>query len=285
MVSEEVEGIAEWLGTGERLETPDEGAAPMNDLSDALWARYRMTGDTKARAQLLNQYLGLVHHSARRLLGRVSRDIELDDLIGAGTLGLVQALEGFEPERGLAFSTYAVPRIRGAMLDELRGLDWMPRSVRMRSRQFFAARADLQQRLGRRPAPEEEAEALGLDMSTYFRWQAEVDGRVLLQLDKCSDADDGDRAPRLAERIADLLAAEPGAELDHEQMLARLREGFVQMSSRDRMVLSLYYYEELNLREIGEVLLCSESRISQIRTRALKRLRELVEVREEERAA
>lgn len=285
MVSGEVEGIAEWLGTGECLEAPDEGAVSMTELNDALWARYRMTGDTKTRAQLLNRYLGLVHHSARRLLGRISRDIELDDLVGAGTLGLVQALEGFESERGLAFSTYAVPRIRGAMLDELRARDWMPRSVRMRSRQFFAARADLQQRLGRQPVAEEEAEALGLNLPTYFRWQAEVSGRVLLQLDKGSDGDDGDRSPRLAERIADLLAPEPGAELDHEQMLARLREGFLQMSSRDRMVLSLYYYEDLNLREIGEVLHCSESRVSQIRTRALKRLRELVEIREEERAA
>lgn len=257
----------------------------MMDLTDALWARYRATGDTKIRAQLLDRYLGLVHHSAHQLLRRVSRDIELHDLVGAGTLGLVQALEGFEPERGLAFSTYAMPRIRGAMLDELRGRDWMPRSVRMRSRQFFAVRADLQQKLGRQPAAEEEAEALGLDMATYFRWQEEVDGRVLLQLDAGSDGDDGDRAPRLAESIADLLAAEPGAELDHEQMLERLREGFLQMSSRDRMVLSLYYYEEMNLREIGEVLHVSESRISQIRTRALKRLRELVEIHEEERAA
>lgn len=257
----------------------------MRDLTDALWAGYRVSGDTRIRAQLLDRYLGLVHHSAHQLVRRVSRDIELHDLVGAGTLGLVQALEGFEPERGLAFSTYAMPRIRGAMLDELRGRDWMPRSVRMRSRQFFATRAELQQRLGRQPAAEEEAEALGLDMRTYFRWQEEVDGRVLLPLDAGSSNDDGDRAPRLAESIADVLAAQPGADLDHEQMLDRLRAGFLLMPARDRMVLSLYYYEEMNLREIGEVLHVSESRISQIRTRALQRLRELVEVREEERAA
>ncbi len=257
----------------------------MTDLTDALWARYHATGDTRARAQLLDRYLGLVHHSAHQLLRRISRDVELHDLVGAGTLGLVQALEGFEPARGLAFSTYAMPRIRGAMLDELRGRDWMPRSVRMRSRQFFAARADLQQKLGRHPAAEEEAAALGLDMETYYRWQEEVDGRVVLHLDAGSDSGDGEHQPRLAESIADIFAAEPGGELDHEQMLARLREGFLQMGSRDRMVLSLYYYEEMNLREIGEVLHVSESRISQIRTRALKRLRELVEIPEEERAA
>ncbi len=257
----------------------------MRDLIDALWARYRAHGDTKARAKLLDQYLGLVHHSAHQLLRRVSREVELHDLVGAGTLGLVQALEGFEPARGLAFSTYAMPRIRGAMLDELRGRDWMPRSVRMRSRKFFAARADLQQRLGRQPAAEEEAAALGLDMETYYRWQEEVDGRVVLHLDAGFDGGDADHAPRLAESIADQLAAAPGDELDHQQMLVRLREGFLQMAARDRMVLSLYYYEEMNLREIGEVLHVSESRISQIRTRALKRLHDLVEVHEQERAA
>ena len=257
----------------------------MTDLIDALWSRYRTTGDSRARAQLLDRYLGLVHHSAHQLLRRVSRDVELHDLVGAGTLGLVQALEGFELDRGLAFSTYAMPRIRGAMLDELRGRDWMPRSIRTRSRQFFAVRADLQQQLGRQPSAEEEAAKLGLDMPTYFRWQEEVDGRVILTLDGGSGGDDPDHAPRLAESIADLLAAEPGAELDHEQMLARLREGFLLLPARDRMVLSLYFYEEMNLREIGQVLHVSESRISQIRTRALKRLRELVEVHEEERAA
>ena len=95
----------------------------MTDLIDALWARYRGTGDPQARTQLLDRYLGLVHHSAHQLARRISRDVEIDDLIGAGTLGLVQALEGFDPGRGLAFSTYAMPRIRGAMLDELRARD------------------------------------------------------------------------------------------------------------------------------------------------------------------
>ena len=93
----------------------------MSDLNEALWARYRINGDTRARALLLDRYLGLVHHSAHQLARRISREIEIDDLIGAGTLGLVQALEGFDEHRGLAFSTYAMPRIRGAMLDELRG--------------------------------------------------------------------------------------------------------------------------------------------------------------------
>jgi RNA polymerase sigma factor for flagellar operon FliA len=255
----------------------------MTDLIDALWARYRRTGDSGARAQLLDRYLGLVHHSAHQLARRISRDVEIDDLIGAGTLGLVQALEGFEPARGLAFSTYAMPRIRGAMLDELRTRDWMPRSIRMRHRQLQAARASLQHRLGRQPSHEEIASALAIDLPTYWRWQEEVDGRVLLQLD-ANGGDDGDGAPRLSESIADVLAGDPGDALDDREAVDRLRGAFDRLSARDRLVLTLYYYEELNLRQIGEVMHVSESRISQIRTRALKRLRELVDV-VEDRAA
>ncbi|HTR97193.1 MAG TPA: FliA/WhiG family RNA polymerase sigma factor [Candidatus Acidoferrales bacterium] len=255
----------------------------MTDLIDALWARYRRNGDPGARSQLLDRYLGLVHHSAHQLARRISRDVEIDDLIGAGTLGLVQALEGFDPGRGLAFSTYAMPRIRGAMLDELRARDWMPRSVRMRSRQLQGARAALQHRLGRQPTHEEVADALELDLSTYWRWNEEVDGRVFLQLD--GGGGDGDeRPPRLADSIADVLADDPADVLDDRATLARLREAIDHLSSRDRLVLSLYYYEELNLRQIGEILHVSESRISQIRTRALKRLRDLVDLVEDEAA-
>lgn len=250
----------------------------MTDLIDALWARYREKSDPIARAQLLDRYLGLVHHSAHQLARRISRDIEIDDLIGSGTLGLVQALEGFDPGRGLAFSTYAMPRIRGAMLDELRARDWMPRSVRMRSRQLATARASLQQRYGRQPTHEEIAASLGVDLPTFWKWQEEVDGRLLLQLDGSSGGED---SPPLAESIADVLAEEPGAALDDAGSIDRLRGAFRQLSARDRLVLTLYYYEELNLRQIGDVLHVSESRVSQIRTRALKRLRELHEPAQE----
>jgi RNA polymerase sigma factor for flagellar operon FliA len=245
----------------------------MTDLIDALWARYREKGDTIARAQLLDRYLGLVHHSAHQLARRISRDVEIDDLIGAGTLGLVQALEGFDPGRGLAFSTYAMPRIRGSMLDELRARDWMPRSVRMRSRQLAQARSSLQQKLGRQPSHEEIASTLGVDMPTFWKWQEEVDGRLILQLDGSGPG--GDDEPRLSESIADAFAETPGDSLDDTESIARLRGSFEQLSARDRLVLTLYYYEELNLRQIGDVLHVSESRVSQIRTRALKRLREL----------
>lgn len=246
----------------------------MTDLIDALWKRYRRSGDAAARNQLLDRYLGLVHHSAHQLIRRVSREIDLDDLVGAGTVGLVQALEGFDPARGLAFSTYAMPRIRGAMLDELRSRDWMPRSIRARTRLFAQVRSDLQQALGRQPSSEEIAQALRVDMPTFWKWQQEVDGRHMIPLDQPTNGDDG--SMKLSESIADLLASDPSDAIEEEERLAALREGFKHLSTRDRLVLTLYYFEELNLRQIGEILHVSESRISQIRTRALERLRTLV---------
>jgi len=247
----------------------------MDDSIESLWDRYRSSGDPMARAQLLDRFLGLVHHAARQLARRISRDVEIDDLIGAGTLGLVQALEGFDPARGLAFSTYAVPRIRGAMLDELRSRDWLPRSLRARSRRLAAARESLQHRFGRRPSNEELARALGIDVPALWRWQEELDARVVLPLD--AGGDDGeDGWGRLGDGIADRRAVDPGEALDEADLVGRFHLAFERLPARDRLVLTLHCYEHLSLRQIGEVLHVSESRVSQIRTRAIGRLRESV---------
>jgi RNA polymerase sigma factor for flagellar operon FliA len=245
------------------------------ELAAALWTRYRETGDPTSRARLLDLYLGLVHHGARELLKRAAHDLEFDELISAGTLGLVQAIEGFDPGRGLAFSTYAMPRIRGAMLDEMRSRDWMPRTVRTRRRLIARARGRLLQRLGRPPEARELAAELGVTLATYWRWMGEADPRVMLALHHAAGPGGGE-APRLDETIPDLRASEPGEALTRAETLAELREAFAALPEKERLVLSLYYYEELSLKQIGEVLHVSESRISQIRTRALKRLREQV---------
>lgn len=241
--------------------------------TDALWQRYRSTGDREARTRLLDGYLGLVLHCARELARRVSYSVELDDLISAGTLGLVQTLEAFDPDKGLAFSTYAVPRIRGAMLDELRGLDWMPRRLRARSRQIARARVELEQRLGREPSTAEVATRLEIDLPTCWRWLAESDGRVMLGLDETVECDTSEHA-LLADTIADPQGAGPGDRIEHEQELSLLREAFAGLSDRDRLVLTLLYYEGLTQRQIRDVLHVSESRVSQIHARALRRLRE-----------
>lgn len=247
--------------------------APVPRPTDALWERYRSGGDREARTRLLDGYLGLVLHCARDLARRVSYSVELDDLISAGTLGLVQTLEGFDPAKGLAFSTYAVPRIRGAMLDELRGLDWMPRRLRARNRQIARAHAELEQRLGREPSTPEVASLLEIDLPTYWKWVAESDGRVMLGLDESVECDSSEQA-HLAETIPDPHGAQPGDRIEHEEELRQLREAFAELPDRDRLVLTLFYYEGLNQRQLRDVLQVSESRVSQIHARALRRLRE-----------
>ena len=258
------------------------GRRPSPGVAETLWEHYRTTGDPRARAQLLDLYLGLVHHAARDYARSLPAGLELDELVSAGTVGLVQALEGFDPERGLAFSTYAMPRIRGAMLDELRSRDWVPRSVRARGRKVEQVRAALQHRLGRAPAAAEIAEALGVDLRTYWSWAQQLDGRTVLRLDQSGTAGSGATGElSLAETIADPGSAQPGEALMHRETLAGLREAVASLSTKDRLVLSLYYYEELSLREIGEVLHVTESRVSQIRSAALRRLRERIALQEE----
>ena len=245
----------------------------MTTVHDSLWARYRTDGDPDARSALLDRYLGLVHHSARDMANRVGHAVEFDDLVGAGTLGLVQALEGFDSLRGLAFSTYAMRRIRGAILDELRSRDWRPRSVRSKGRQLAAVVGALEVRLGRAPEAQEVASAMGIDLRTYFRMKEDVDGGVMISL-AGTVARGGDDALSLEETLADPDVSEPVEKVGKAETLERLKAAIAQLPPRERTVLSLYYYEELNLKQIAEVLHVTESRISQIRTQALKRLRE-----------
>jgi RNA polymerase sigma factor for flagellar operon FliA len=243
-------------------------------LTDALWQRYRATGDPAARTQLLDRYLGLVHHVAREIGARTPM-VEIDDLVSAGALGLVRALESFDLSRGLAFSTYAVRRIRGAILDDLRSRDWTPRSVRVKNRRITAATAALEAKLGRAPEPREVAAVLGIELETYWDWRASVDGGVLVSFDTVSS--NGQRHTlSLEETLNDPDAPLPGQELTQLEQVAGLRGAIGRLPDKERTVLALYYYEELNLRQIAEILHVTESRISQIRTQALRRLRDML---------
>jgi RNA polymerase sigma factor for flagellar operon FliA len=253
----------------------------MTSVTDALWARYDTTRDPEARAQLLDRYLGLVHHCARDMVVRVGHAVEFEDLVGAGTLGLVQALEGFDLSRGLAFSTYAMRRIRGAILDELRSRDWRPRSVRAKGRQLAAVVAALQTRFGRAPEAHEVARAMGIELSTYYRMKEDIEGGVMVSL-AGTVARGGDDALRLEETLADPGGGEAFEQVGHRQTLERLRYAIANLPPRERTVLSLYYYEELNLKEIAEVLHVTESRISQIRSQAIRRLRDQSNIEETE---
>jgi RNA polymerase sigma factor FliA len=239
------------------------------DRTEALWARYRSAGDPDARAQLLVRHLGLVHHVARDVARRIP-SVELGELVSAGALGLMKALDSFDLGRGLAFSTYAVLRIRGAILDDLRSRDATPRSVRVKRRRIEGVAAALEARFGRAPSAKEVADHLGIDLSTFWKWKDAVG--IYAEADAPRPSH-GRRFSRDAESHPDPTVTLPTQKLMDSEHVAHLRQLISRLPEQQRKVLALYYYEELNLRQVGEVLQVSESRVSQIRSQALKRLR------------
>ena len=235
-----------------------------------LWKAFN-AGDVTAREELLAEHISLVHHVARQIHRRVSSDVELDELVSAGTMGLIEALERFDPTRGLAFSTFAVPRVRGAILDELRRIDHVPSSMRRRTRTLSTARETLRHELGREPAGEEVAQMLGLDLPTLWKLEAEAEGTMRVPLDGFG-SEDGDDAPHAQPMSAeDHSGVEDRITLDQETAI--LRETILRLSQQERTVLTLYYFEELKLHEIATVLEVTESRVSQIRQKAVTKLR------------
>lgn len=237
-----------------------------------LWEAYQQQGDETARVQLLERHLPLVHHVARQIMRTLSVSVDLDDLVSAGSVGLMNAVASFDPGRGLAFSTYAAPRIRGAILDDLRRSDHVPRSIRRKQRQISAAEEALSGTLSRRPTDRETAEHMGIDIHTLWRWKADTEEAVQVSLDQPVNTAHGRTA-----QPADLLQGSSGLEseqrLNSEQEAELLRDEIMRLKERERIVLTLYYFEELKLHEIAKVLGLTESRVSQIRSKALLTLR------------
>jgi RNA polymerase sigma factor for flagellar operon FliA len=244
--------------------------------SRTLWTAYA-AGDEAARNALLTENLSLVHHVARQLERKLTNEVDHDELVSAGTLGLMSAMTAFDPSRGLAFSTFAVPRIRGAILDELRRQDHVPRSVRRKTRDITAARNALAAKLCRQPEDKEVAEHLGVDVATLWRWESDVEGAIRVPIDRSATDPSETRATPL-----DILHTDPESGVDEkigrEQEVAMLREAIMKLKEQERTVLALYYFEELKLHEIAEILGLTESRVSQIRSKALSRLRETLGV-------
>jgi RNA polymerase sigma factor for flagellar operon FliA len=239
-------------------------------MTDALWSRYRATGDADARALLLDKYLGLVHHAAREFAMRTPA-LELSDLLGAGTLGLMRALDTFDLSRGLAFSTYAMTRIRGSILDDLRARDWTPRSVRAKNRQHAAAVARLERQFGRAPKQREIAGELGIDLPTYWTWVSTMEGTSVVSIHESPIADND--GGTLEETLDNPEAMLPGDALEADEERELLRAAIAELPEKERTVLALYFFEELTLKQIGEVLKLTESRVCQIRTQTLRKLR------------
>ena len=240
--------------------------------TQTLWSRFA-SGDVDARDALLTEHLSLVHHVARQLSRTLAAEADFDELVSAGTMGLMSAVDAFDVARGLAFSTFAVPRIRGAILDELRRQDHVPRSIRRKTREISHAREALMRQLGRKPEDKEVAEALNVDLDTMWRWQSEMEGAVHIPLDRTS-SDKDSTAPAMAEFLTGEDEEAADDKLSREQEVVLLREAILALKDQERTVLSLYYFEELKLHEIATILSLTESRVSQIRSKALIHLRE-----------
>ena len=232
----------------------------MNDSSvEELWQRYRRRPDQELRNRLVLQYSPLVKYVAGRLRTRLPDSVDYNDLVSDGIIGLMEAIDRFDPGRGLAFQTFAVPRIRGAMVDALRALDWVPRSVRDRVRQVEEAQRVLEARLGRIPEDPEIAEEIGIPVAALRELYAKASFISLGSLDDLDLADD--------------LSAAATHEIEDDETKAALLRVVHELPERDRVIIALYYFEGLTLSEIGQVLGVSESRVSQLHTRATLVLR------------
>ena len=239
-----------------------------------LWRRYKEEGDPTARERLVVAYSPMVKFVAGRLGAGLPSHVEDADLISYGLMGLIGSIERFEPERGIKFETFAMTRIRGAIIDELRSLDWVPRSVRARAREIEAAQAKLEHELQRAPTEEELAAKLGCTEEELQTSLLEISNSSVYALDELwtvSDAS-GDQVS-LLDTIADDRAPDPQEALATSEVKDRLTEAIASLPEREQLVVALYYYENLTLREIGEVLGVTESRVSQLHTKAVMRLK------------
>jgi len=228
------------------------------------------------RERLILEHLPQVRLIARRIHERLPESVNLDDLISTGTIGLIAAIDRFDPAHNVKLKTYAEYKIRGAILDSLRGLDWAPRQQRKRSKQIEAAISVAEQRLHRSPIEEEIAQQLGLKLEEYHEWLVDIRGVNLGSLEASSPEDEG---RNLLKYISADEENWPSRLLERSELQRLLASGIERMPRTERIVISLYYHEELTLREIAKVVNLHESRVSQLKSQAILRLRSYLEKR------
>lgn len=240
------------------------------------WLLYKKDNDPQVRQKLLEEYLPLVKSVAGRMARGFPKSVELSDLVSTGVIGLIEALSNYDPSRGVKFETYAVPRIRGAILDELRSLDWVPRSTRAKSREIEKAMNRLENELGRIPSTRELAKSLKVSSEELFSALDDVSSTTMISLDELIYKEEDNRQVPRVETVEEVSHDNILANLEKEELKAYIVAAISQLSEQERLVVALYYYEELTLKEIGEVMQISESRVSQIHTKAVLKLRGMI---------
>jgi len=225
------------------------------------------------RDEVIREYGPMIKYVANRIAMRLPPHIEVDDLISVGVLGLIDAIKKYDPGRGAKFKTYAEFRVRGAILDELRSMDWVPRSVRQKAASLDSVVQKMQSKLGRPPEDDEIAAEMGMNMDDYFNVLNETRSMPVLSLEDLGIAKDTGEQQSLLDCLAGKGDNDPQTQLRLTELKEIIAKAIDQLPEKERFMISLYYYEELTMREIGEVLSITESRVSQIHSKAVFRLR------------
>jgi RNA polymerase sigma factor for flagellar operon FliA len=245
---------------------------------DSLWKNFFKNRSEGNRNSLMEFYLPIVKYTAERIYMKLPDKVEVDDLISAGIFGLMDAIDAFDPKRGVKFATYCTPRIRGAILDELRSMDWVPRLVRARAHQLGNATKTLEAHLGRLPTEKEIAEELEMNMDEFYRLQRDATAVGLVSLSNNLDTE-GENDICEIDIIEDKKSKEPVTEAQKRDLKNLLTKG---LTRAERLILVLYYYEEMTMKEIGATLDLSESRVSQMHSSIIARLKAQMDTRKKE---
>jgi len=235
-----------------------------------VWREFKATNDERLRNILIERYLPLVRYIAERLLAKLPQNIELEDLTSAGIFGLMDAVKGFDIHRGVKFETYCTTRIRGAILDELRSLDWVPRIVRNKANRIDAAWKELEIELGRTPTDLEMAERMEMSLPEYEDLLREASAITIVSLTDKAKEDQGAKSLRKIDLLEDKKVVDPEDDLKRKEITEFVTKG---LSRKERLIILLYYYEDLTMREIGATLNLSESRVCQLHSRIIFRLK------------
>lgn len=244
-----------------------------------VWRRFKATGDRALRNRLMEKFLPIVKYNAERIGAKLPDEIDLDDLFSAGIFGLMDAIQAYDLQRGVKFETYCAPRIRGAILDELRNMDWVPRLVRSRATKLERVARELESILGRTPAEAEIAERLNLSRLECDKLVREATAVMQVSLSRKYSETDSNKEVCEIDVIVDKRGKDPISEVQRRDLRELLTRG---LTRAERLILILYYYEEMTMKEIGMTLDLSESRVSQMHSAVLGRLKEQLELRRKE---
>jgi len=246
---------------------------PEQKTEEEQWQQYRKTRDPAIREAFIKQYVPLVKYVAGRVAVGMPNNVEFDDLVGYGVFGLIDAIDKYDPEKNVKFKTYAVTRIRGAIYDQLRLIDFVPRSIRQKTREIETTISTLEAQLGRTASDQEIANALGIDETEYMKVIQKISGTSIISLnDLWYSGDDNDKVS-IGDSIEAPSSLNPDVMVVNEEIRRVIVEAINELPEKEKKILVLYYYNDLTLKDIGRVLQVTESRVSQLHTKAVLHLR------------